>query len=59
MKKNILILGLILIGTITALIFIHFSNDHKECDTVTNSLTDSNGTSVKTEEHICKERYNF
>lgn len=59
MKKNILVLGLILIGTISALIFIHFSNDHKECDTVTNTTTDSNGNSVKTEEHICKEKYNF
>ncbi|MFD2907491.1 hypothetical protein ACFSX9_01960 [Flavobacterium ardleyense] len=59
MKKYTLILGLILIGTIATLIFIHFSNDHEECDTVTSTTTDSNGNSVKTEAHICKEKYNF
>ena len=73
MKRSIFILGLILISTISALSFIYFSNDHIECETVVNntsdSLTnlsqifintsDSNGNIIKTEEHNCKEKYNF
>lgn len=59
MKKNILILGLVLILAISVLTFIHFSNDHTECETAVKTTIDSNGTVIKTEEHICKEKYNF
>jgi len=59
MKRSIFILGLILISTISALSFIYFSNDHIECETVVNNTSDSNGNIIKTEEHNCKEKYNF
>ena len=59
MKRNIFILGLILVATISALTFIHFSNDHEECFTEISTKIDSNGTAVKEEKHICKEKYNF
>ncbi|WP_338409154.1 hypothetical protein [uncultured Flavobacterium sp.] len=59
MKNNVFIVGSILIVFLFVVVFIHFSNDHKECETVVNTLTYSNGTVVKTEEHICKEIYNF
>lgn len=59
MKKNTLILGLILIITLFTLTFIHFSNDHIECEVVSNTETNSRGVIVKTESHICNEKYNF
>ena len=59
MKRNIFIIGFILIVTISVLTFIHFSNDHKECFTEISTETDSNGNVVKEEKHICKEKYNF
>ena len=59
MKRNILILGLILVATISALTFIHFSNDHEECFIEISTKIDSNGNAVKEEKHICKEKYNF
>ena len=58
MKRKI-IFGLILVLTISALTFIHFSNDHIECETIFDRKIDSNGIVIKTEEHICKEKYNF
>jgi hypothetical protein len=59
MKRNILILGLILVATISALTFIHFSNDHEECFIEISTKIDSNGNEVKEEKHICEEKYNF
>ena len=59
MKRNILILGFILVVTITALTFIHFSNDHEECFTKITTKIDSNGNVVKEKKHICNEKYNF
>jgi methionine synthase II (cobalamin-independent) len=59
MKKNILILGSILTLGISILFFIHFSNDHEECETIIDTVVDSNGNSVKIEKHICKEKFNF
>lgn len=59
MKKNILILGSIVLVAFSALIFIHFSNDHIECEVISNSETTSDGDIVITEQHICNEKYNF
>lgn len=59
MKRSIYILGLILICTVSCLSFIYYSNDHVECETVVNKTIDFNGNVVKTEGHICKEKYNF
>jgi hypothetical protein len=59
MKRIIFILGLILVVTITALTFVHFSNDHEECSTEISTKIDSNGNVVKEKKHICNEKYNF
>ena len=59
MKRNIFILGLILVATISALTFMHFSNDHEKCITEISTKMDSNGNTVEEEKHICKEKYNF
>ncbi|WP_157504773.1 hypothetical protein [Flavobacterium tegetincola] len=59
MKKLTLILFSIIISTASVLLFIHFSNDHIECETVSNTVKKSNGETVITERHICKEKYNF
>jgi hypothetical protein len=59
MNKLTLILTSILIVTAAILLFIHFSNDHIECGTVLNTVKNANGEIVQTENHICKEKYNF
>ena len=59
MKYNILTLFSIIIITISGLIFIHFSNDHVECETTSESVKKADGKFVITEKHICKEKYNF
>jgi hypothetical protein len=59
MKISILILGSILILTLSVLTFIHFSNDHIECITIVKKEMDKNGNKITKEEHICKEKYNF
>lgn len=56
-----------LLGTITGivlltagiLIFIHFSNDHAECETVVENSIGTHGEIVTTERHICNERFNI
>lgn len=61
MKRKHLIasaLGVMLLG-FAALIFIHFSNDHLECDTVVKYSVGINGEKVKEVQHICKERFNL
>ena len=59
MKKLTLILGSIIVATLSILIFIHYSNDHVECETVSNTLKNIAGETVTTERHICKEKYSF
>ena len=59
MNKITLALGSIFTLTVSVLIFIHFSNDHKECDTIVKSHLDVNGNTVRIVEHTCKENYYF
>jgi hypothetical protein len=59
MKRSVLILGSILVLTLSVLTFIDFSNDHIECVTIVKKEMDKNGKKINKEEHICKERYNF
>ncbi len=59
MKKNIITLFSIAILTISCLGFIHFSNDHVECETISESIKNANSEIVIIEKHICKEKYNF
>jgi hypothetical protein len=59
MKRSVLILGSILVLTLSVLTFIDFSNDYIECVTIVKKEMDKNGKKNNKEEHICKERYNF
>lgn len=59
MRKNVFILSLLTIATLSVLSFIYFSNDHIECENEISTTIDENGNTVKKEIHICKEKYNF
>lgn len=52
-----LIAGAIL--TVSAVLFIRYSNDHKECSTVTEKTVNTNSETVVTTKHVCKEKYSF
>jgi hypothetical protein len=52
------LLGILLL-TIGVLVFIHFSNDHAECETVVENSIATNGEIVTTEWHICNEWFNI
>ena len=61
MKKTkliTLILGITMV-TIGVLVFIHFSNDHIECENVVKYSIGENGESIKEVKHICKERFHL
>lgn len=59
MKKSILFLMLIIFGTIGIYIFIKRSNDHKECTVSIEYSKDADGNDVTTQNHVCREQYNF
>ena len=59
MKKLTIILASIIISTGSILFFIHYSNDHVECETISNTVKNTDGGIVKTENHICKETFSF
>jgi len=44
---------------VALLIFIKFSNDHIECETVTDSFKDKDGNKVLKTSHICHEKFNL
>lgn len=58
-SKIVLVLGVIIVTMVSAIMFIRSNNDHKECHTNISKTTNNDGTIVTTEEHICKERFNF
>lgn len=61
MKKIALLSTLvaIIVCTVAAVLFIKFSNDHKECFNTTTTKADSKGFLQTTTNHICKERFAF
>jgi hypothetical protein len=59
MKNLTLILTSIIVITFSLLFFIHLSNDHIECETISNTVKNASGEIVTTESHICNEKYNF
>ena len=59
MKKTVLTSFSIVTVTISIVIFIHLSNDHVECGYDSKIVLDQYGNTVKTEKHICKEKYNL
>jgi hypothetical protein len=53
-----IILGICLI-TLQILVFIHFANDHVECEYEIENTIGANGEKIITKKHICKEQFNF
>jgi hypothetical protein len=58
-KKSIFILTSLLAIVASSVIFILYSNDHLECDTITKTTVSKSGEKITTTEHVCKERFNF
>jgi len=61
MKKEVIlraILGIALF-TVSIICFIHFSNDHAECENIMEYSFGENGEKIAIEKHICKERFNL
>ena len=52
------IIGLVFL-TVSSVLFIYISNDHKECDTEVTTVTNSAVQQVITKNHNFKEKYNF
>lgn len=61
MKKSTFFLTIISIFVITigSVVFIKYENDHKECSQNIEFSIGENGEKIKTERHICKEKFNF
>jgi 1,4-dihydroxy-2-naphthoate octaprenyltransferase len=60
MKKKVLIgFTLLLIACIGLQMFIHFANDHKECEDTVRHYINGNGNAVVEKEHICKEKFSL
>tara|TARA_B100000809_G_C14700776_1_gene374059 strand:- start:275 stop:457 length:183 start_codon:yes stop_codon:yes gene_type:complete len=60
MKKTVLISFSIISVSVMVLLFIRDSNDHKECSEIQETKTLANeSTAVKTNRHVCKEKFNL
>lgn len=60
MNKVVILSFIVILFAIMALVFIKNSNDHRECSQVKEIKTLNNGsTVVRTNKHVCKEKYNF
>lgn len=58
-KQFFIFLGSLFIVTLETIFFITGENDHKECKYILEYSISKDGTKIKTEKHICKERFNF
>lgn len=58
-KNKVFTISTIVIMTAAILGFIHFSNDHIECQNVIESQIGEHGEQISIEKHICKERFNI
>ena len=60
MRRKYFLASLVLVFVLSgAISFIYFSNDHSECETVTEMTQNEQGVTVKTETHVCKEKFNL
>lgn len=57
--KAVILLGTLIVAAVSTIMFIRFSNDHKECHTTTKQVTDAKGNSITIQEHVCKEKFSF
>jgi hypothetical protein len=60
MNKAVMLSFVVILFLIMASVFIKNSNDHRECSQIQETKTLNNGsTVVRTNKHVCKEKYNF
>ena len=59
MKKNLLLLVVLIISTFVVLYFIKISNDHAECSNQMLKTKDAHGQTSIQKTHICNEKYNL
>ena len=60
MRKKYFLMSFICIVLVSSVIsFIYFSNDHVECETLTEINYGLNGEKITTETHNCKEKFNL
>ena len=57
MRKKYFLVSFICIVLVIS--FIYFSNDHVECETLTEITYGLNGEKITTETHNCKEKFNL
>ena len=58
-KKGLMLLGTIIVLAVGSVLFIHYGNDHKECEDTTLTYKDADGNDVVEKQHICKEKFSF
>ena len=61
MKSKVLIPSIILIflAAVSIIFFLNKNNDHAECKDVVEQRVDSNGDTIISRKHICKEMFSF
>jgi hypothetical protein len=59
MKPKLVLTALLatLLLALGGVLFIHFTNDHKECETVKEYSVSPKGEKIMMERHICRERF--
>ena len=57
-RKTLTTTGFILF-IVGFLVFIHFSNDHIECENIIEHTAGENGEKITTERHLCKESFSI
>lgn len=58
-KRLILILAATAIILMTVPPFLYYSNDHAECETLTETTVGPSGEKITYNKHVCKERFSF
>ena len=59
MKKTLIISLTAICMSVMGIIFIKYSNDHKECETKTEIAFGDNDEKIVSEIHVCKEKFNL
>jgi hypothetical protein len=59
MKPKLMLTALVAVVALAVggVLFIHFTNDHAECDTVKEYNVTPKGEKIVIERHICRERF--
>jgi hypothetical protein len=58
-KRFILLSMAALTLLIATTIFIHYSNDHVECETEVKTSIGESGEKITVTKHVCRERFSF